>query len=124
VFTDFRDWLDYGEPEQVVLREWEADLSLEYEFRAFVHNGKVTVISQYDHYCVYPSLPKLKDKLQDMMLKLWQEVHPHVGEDSYVMDFAYLPSKDQMKVIEISPFLDCTGAALFRWSNDRYTDML
>ena len=54
VYNDMIDWLKYGEPEQIVLRQWEPELQLEYEFRAFIYKGKLTAISQYDHYCVYP----------------------------------------------------------------------
>jgi len=35
------------------------------------------------------------------------------------MDFAYLPKQDKVFVIEISPFLPCTGPALFHWTRDK-----
>src|SRR5690606_22993929 len=59
------------------------------------------------------------DQIRDGIVQLWQQIHPSVGEDSYVMDFAYLPSKDKFIMLEISPFLPCTGAACFNWSADR-----
>jgi hypothetical protein len=46
VFTDFHDWLLHGEPEQIVLRQFEPQLTLENEFRAFVCNGRLVAISQ------------------------------------------------------------------------------
>lgn len=52
------------------------------------------------------------------IVALWEEVHPHVGLESYCMDFAYLPASDTVIVIEMSPFLPCTGAALFNWTLD------
>ena len=66
VYSDMIDWLKYGEPEQIVLRQWEPELSMEYEFRAFVKNGALCAISQYDHYCVYPedTLHARKDHIQ------------------------------------------------------------
>lgn len=30
-------------------------------------------------------------------------------------DFAYLEKSDSVIVIELSPFLTCTGAAMFNW---------
>lgn len=30
VFTDLHDWIKWGEPDQVVLRKWEPELTLEY----------------------------------------------------------------------------------------------
>eukprot|EP00698_Gefionella_okellyi_P004160 TRINITY_DN13882_c0_g1_i1.p1 TRINITY_DN13882_c0_g1~~TRINITY_DN13882_c0_g1_i1.p1 ORF type:complete len:628 (+),score=112.34 TRINITY_DN13882_c0_g1_i1:40-1884(+) len=119
VFADMRDWLEYGEPEQVVLRDWEEDLTQEFEFRAYVHRGTVTALSQYDHYCVYPQLQSMKQHLQEVILAYWQQVHPHVGVDSYTMDFAYLPQSGRVVMVELSPFLTCTGAALFSWATER-----
>lgn len=49
VFTDCHDWLQWGEPEQVVLRQYEPQLALENEFRAFVSRGRITCISQVGH---------------------------------------------------------------------------
>ena len=59
-----------------------------------------------------------KEKIQKLILKKWEEVHPYVGEESYVIDFCYFPSKDEVTVIELSPFRTCTGAACFRWTNE------
>lgn len=67
LFTDLHDWLKWGEPEQVVLREWVPDMRLDYEFRAYVSKGRMTCLSQYDHYGVYEHLFPLKDKLQSMV---------------------------------------------------------
>jgi gamma-glutamylcyclotransferase (GGCT)/AIG2-like uncharacterized protein YtfP len=119
VFTDLHDWIRYGEPEQVVLRQWQPNMSLEYEFRCYVNHDQINAISQYDHYCVYPSLPEIKDMIQEKIMTLWAQVHPYVGESSYVIDFAYLVEEDRLIVIELSPFRTCTGAAMFSWAEDR-----
>ena len=95
-------------------------MTLEYEFRAFVCNDRLCAISQYDHFGVYPHLVALKHQIQDMIVAKWTEVHAHVAESSYVIDFAYLPScPPRVVVIEISPYLPCTGSALFRWTADK-----
>ena len=80
---------------QVVLRKWEPDLSLENEFRAFVYKGKLTAISQYDHYGVFPHLQPLKPIIEASIREQWQLMHDHVGEDTYCCDWAYLPSKGE-----------------------------
>ncbi|KAL6045761.1 Gamma-glutamylcyclotransferase family protein [Balamuthia mandrillaris] len=118
VYADLVDWLWHGEPEQVVLRRWEPELVLDLEFRAFVYEGLLTAISQYDHYCVYPRLFTMKEEIQRAILELWEQVHPCIGESSYVIDFGYLPQSKRCVVIELSPFLPCTGPALFSWSRD------
>src|SRR5690349_14762355 len=58
-----------------------------------------------------------------MIVALWNEAHPYVGEESYIMDFAYLASSHKMKMVEISPFLTCTGPALFKWTNDKCSSL-
>lgn len=117
VYSDMLDWLWFGEPEQVVLREWERELSVDYEFRCYVKDGRLNAISQYDHYCKYDHLFPRKAELERRIRTLWSEIHPHVGASSYGMDFGYLPEQDRLVMIELSPFLRCTGAHCFRWSN-------
>lgn len=93
-------------------------MTLDNEFRVFVSNGTITAISQYDHYSVYPHLHPLRSKLELKIREAWAEAHERMKEKSYVIDLAYLPSMDKMIVIELSPFLPCTGAALFSWKVD------
>ena len=114
-----RSDVSVGEPEQIVLRAWEPQLCLEYEFRAFVHGNKLNAISQYDHYAIYPNLPPEKPNFERMIRSQWERVHPLVGETSYIIDFAYLPDSDRMIVVELSPFRTCTGAACFSWLTER-----
>mmetsp|Transcript_20420 Transcript_20420/g.61012 ORF Transcript_20420/g.61012 Transcript_20420/m.61012 type:complete len:625 (+) Transcript_20420:36-1910(+) len=124
VYSDMLDWLWYGEPEQIVLRQWQPDLSLDFEFRLYVHEGRLTAISQYDHYTRYDHLFPLKEMLQQRMVALWEQIHPCVGVDSYGMDLVYLPASDQLRFLELSPFLRCTGAHCFRWGNPDDVDVL
>lgn len=118
VFVDLRDWLEFGEPEQVALRRWEPRLRYDYEFRLFVRHGKVTAISQYDHYAVYPHLHAMRDTIQKALLDFWAQIHTHVGETSYIMDLGYLQDNGTVVLVELSPFLRCTGPAMFRWEKD------
>lgn len=121
LYSDILDWVRYGEPEQICLREWSDDLLLENEFRVFVHEGRVTAISQYDHYTYLPALEPMKEFIKYGIEKLWKKIHVMIGSQNYVVDIAYLPSKpdgEDFIVIEFSPFLPCTGASLFNWGND------
>lgn len=83
-----------------------------------MYKGKLNAISQYDHYAIYPDLFPLKDMIKEKIFALWQDVHPKVKVESYVIDFAYLPKSDKVIVVEISPFLNCTGPAMFKWDKD------
>ena len=118
VFADLHDWLKYGEPEQIVLRKWEPQLTLKYEFRAFVYRNRITAISQYDHYAIYPELRDLRGAIQDKIQVLWRTLHSRLRCESYVADFAYLEDQQDVLLIELSPFLPCTGPALFSWTDD------
>eukprot|EP01083_Nonionella_stella_P023605 65323_1 len=46
VYTDLHDWIKYGEPEQIVFRVWQSELSLDYEFRCYIYNNRMTAISR------------------------------------------------------------------------------
>lgn len=118
-YTDMIDWKHYGEPEQLVFRKWEPELSYDYEFRVFICDNKITAISQYDHYAVYKHLFENKEKIKTSIIEFWNKVHTSVGEHSYVMDVGYFPKREECILIEVSPFLPCTGPALFHWKNDK-----
>ncbi len=136
VYSDMLDWIKYGEPEQVCLRQWDDALVLENEFRVFVFNNKITAISQYDHYTHFPSLVVNKDVILRGITHIWSQVHPKIGSSSYVVDVGYFPNRSESEdispkidqdsfqidpkfiVIEFSPFLPCTGASLFNWTSD------
>lgn len=131
VYSDMIDWIKYGEPEQICLRSWEDGMSMDFEFRVFVCQGRITAISQYDHYSYFPHLhnPQLKDHIQQGIVSLWQQVHSVIDLNSYVVDVAYIPTKaptmphadpaGKFVVVELSPFFPCTGAALFDWTKDK-----
>jgi gamma-glutamylcyclotransferase (GGCT)/AIG2-like uncharacterized protein YtfP len=119
LYSDLLDWIRFGEPEQICLRIWESDLTLDNEFRVFVCNNRMTAISQYDHYTFYPDLSSKKDFLFNGIYDLWTTVHPYIGLPTYVIDIAYLPKKGTFVVIELSPFSPCTGPACFHWQQDK-----
>ncbi len=109
----------------MVFRSWEPAMSYDLEFRVFVCSHAVTAISQYDHYGVYPHLAALQGRVQAAILAFWARMHPAVGLDRYVADFAFLPGAgggggggDRVVLIEISPFMTCTGSAMFSWRAD------
>merc|ERR1719354_288385 len=117
-YVDLQDWIDYGEPEQIVLREWLPEMTQDWEFRAYVSKGKLTCISQYEHYCYYPYLTQMKEKIQKMIQDKVSEVHNFVGNESYIVDFAYLHSTDSLILVELGPMLPCSGPHLFNWKRD------
>eukprot|EP00708_Paratrimastix_pyriformis_P003390 GAFH01002164.1.p3 GENE.GAFH01002164.1~~GAFH01002164.1.p3 ORF type:complete len:213 (-),score=75.09 GAFH01002164.1:56-694(-) len=94
---------------------------MDYEFRAWVSEGKLTAISSYDHYALYRHLGPQVAHIKELILAYWRQCHPHMPPEyhgTYVVDFGYLPQQDRVVLIELSPFLPCTGAALFHWKRD------
>ena len=87
------------------------------EFRVFVCENKMTAVSQYDHYACYPHLELQRAEILQAITDIWQPLHPHLGIDSYCLDVAYVPATKECVMIELSPFLACTGPALFSWSS-------
>lgn len=117
-FADLKDWTEFGEPEQLALRKWQPELTQDWEFRIFVHEGQLTGISQYEHYCHYPALEPSKGKLEAMIVAFWRRMHASVGAESYVADLGYLRSEDRLVLVELGPFLPCTGTSCFSWKHD------
>lgn len=119
VYADMIDWIKYGEPEQICLRDWSPEMSMDFEFRVFVCSDTITAISQYDHYSYYPHLSQHLDFLKEGIEVLWKKFHYRVGVGSYIFDVAYLSKSQSFVVIEFSPFFPCTGPALFNWTLDK-----
>lgn len=104
----------------VILREWQADLREDFEFRVFVANNKVTAISQYNPYCQYDSLCSLNKRglsnLTKRILDFVEKVDPNVGHKDYIIDVAI--KEDGIYIIELNPFAPSTSACLYSWESD------
>ncbi|KAL0492094.1 hypothetical protein AKO1_015865 [Acrasis kona] len=61
----------------------------------------------------------IKDQVRSLIIEKWSQVHQHIGQESYVIDFSYDPNKKTIVMIELSPFRTCTGTAMFSWSQDQ-----
>lgn len=117
VYLDLIDWKRFGGKEQIVLREWNPDLDYDNEYRAFVYNNKLTAITQYDHYGKYDEVIESKEIVEKMIQNFWHEqVKPRMKISDYIVDFGYV--NNSIILIELSPFLECTGASLYRWPLD------
>lgn len=118
VYYDLLDWIKYGGKEELCFREWDEGLTYGNEFRAFVYDKKLRVITQYDHFGKYDELITEKEKLKTMITEYWKEkISPLMKVDDYVIDFGYVD--DKIIMIELSPFRECTGTSLYRWDRDK-----
>lgn len=104
---------------KVAIRRWEPRLRQEYEFRAFVHAGALTAISQYNPYCFYPEQVADHDELLSTLERYWRErladvLAPQYA--SYVVDIAIL-ADGECAIIELNPFEPQTSGGLFVWED-------
>lgn len=104
----------------VVVREFAPWVDLEWEFRGFVCDGRLTAVSQYWDVLYCPGLASAKDcevLVRRMELFFRLHVQPVVLLKHYVIDFAV--TKDKVVVVELNPFGPTTGPSLFTWRQDR-----
>jgi len=114
----------------IIIREWNyIDPSM--EFRAFVHDGKLTAVSQYITVCYFENLVKHKKEIQQKIGKFFEEIREPLSKRyrSYVIDFGIVDDElrhhdeddheQVVKVIEINPFWHYAGPSLMNWEEDR-----
>lgn len=102
---------------QIVVREW-VDIPLSGEFRGFVANGNLNALSQYYSDCYFRELAENPEPTIQRMVEFFNTtIKPlAIPYDRYIMDFAVTPEK--VWVVEINPFGENTGCALFNWKAD------
>jgi D123 len=137
VFVDLLLALDNHELEDdewsvnVIVREWDARVRDDYEFRGFVCENSLRALSQYNHYCYLPHVVHEREAISVAIRSFWEKVHPLVQLSEYVMDFAVLQPERraeeekegkagelQVRIVELNPYATSTGASLFNWSRD------
>ena len=110
------------------------------EFRCFVHQRRLTAISQYFARCFFEELQAQRAELQSRLERFVGERIGEIKLDSYIMDVAVLPAGYQHSwphreqdtfndrdnvhaatrelIIELNPFARTTGGCLFDWEVD------
>ena len=125
---DLRHYCEEGGKNlQVVIREWFS-FEVQHEFRAFVYQGKLTAITQYNEMCYFPELVQHQEDIGRFMIETVQrDVLPAIQSlDSLVIDIILSRSDSGewlLKIVEINPFAEFAGTGLFSWENDKLTLM-
>eukprot|EP00703_Trepomonas_sp_PC1_P002054 JAP94552.1 Putative cell division cycle protein [Trepomonas sp. PC1] len=114
-------------PEKIILRPWDQNIwdnRDKNEHRVFVHNNKITAISQYDCYNNHNfsrfriSYPLIIEHIKEIQ----HQVETAFKLQSYVIDvFVGEPEQYVVQFIEINPFgmeSPC-GSCLFHWVDDQ-----
>lgn len=115
--------------QHIIIREW-IDIPIQFEFRAFVYDNKLTAVSQYFNNAYFPELIECKEKILKLIQDLFDKVSPIVGINppEYVLDIGVLVNEEKAYVIELNPFGKPngmgTGTCLFDNSNPTDLDIL
>jgi len=108
---------------RIFIRKWDDRVRDDYEFRGFVYQGKLTALSQYNHYCVFPYLMEQKDMLCSLMFDFFDTVKDKILLENYIIDFCVLfkegDEEMEVMVVELNPFERSTGSCLFCWRQDK-----
>src|SRR3989338_7709884 len=85
----------------------------QHQFRCFVHNSKLTAVTQYFDWIYDPELAALKEHIGKLLVEFFEEhVRPAVAMESYVYD-VYLAKSQTMLLIEFNPFSKGISPGLF-----------
>jgi len=91
--------------EHIVLRKWY-DIPIEFEFRGFVYDNKLTGLCQYYSEILFPVLVENKQKIQTLVLDFFELIKDKlpIEPKEYVIDFVVDIEKNRVLVVEINPF--------------------
>lgn len=118
----------------LVVREFRT-FPVELEFRGFVHNRKLTALTQYNEFCHFSVLSSLYKDIVARIQKDFDGFMQKIPLDSYVVDFVLATAKEDQSdenkrlllplsdykvwIIELNPLAEFAGAGLFDWLVDK-----
>jgi hypothetical protein len=106
------------------VRRWE-EMGVEFEFRCFVFQGRMTAISQYHHLCFFPCLAESSEVKEAMCARLLAYYEEHLQGPlsskfrDFVVDLGVTTADGRVVVIELNPFLETTDSCCFSWNKER-----
>jgi len=103
---------------KLVVREF-VQIPIEMEFRGFVYKGQLNAVSQYYSDCFFSNLLEKKTIITQRIQEFFKNVKSKISYDNYIIDFVVL--EDSIKIIEMNPYTEKTGSALFNWNQDKNT---
>ena len=93
LITDI-EYPDFFKSKLVVRKFVPVDISM--EFRAFVSQGKITALSQYESGLYFRKLAAKKDTIQNEILALFEKIKDKIKLKSYVIDLAIVDDKGKV----------------------------
>lgn len=91
--------------QHIVIRRW-VDVPIQYEFRAFVYNNKLTALSQYYNHAYFADIVENKSKILQLVQDLFHSVRDllNIYPPEYVLDVAVQLNEGRAYIIELNPF--------------------
>jgi hypothetical protein len=100
----------------ICVRQWR-DVDAAREFRAFIHNGRLTACSQYCYYQCFPELVRDREELGQRIQHFFERrVLPAFPYKDAIVDLHV--SDDNIEIIELSPYSHSVGACMFSWKTE------
>eukprot|EP01103_Thecamoeba_quadrilineata_P004888 TRINITY_DN14762_c0_g1_i1.p1 TRINITY_DN14762_c0_g1~~TRINITY_DN14762_c0_g1_i1.p1 ORF type:complete len:405 (+),score=31.59 TRINITY_DN14762_c0_g1_i1:1199-2413(+) len=102
-------------PVLLVLRRW-VEIEPAFEFRGFVHNKKLTALSQYYSLFFFPELLPLKDQIQKFIQDYFKaNILSKVSHDYYCIDFAFVRKILPTSISNSTLYSDFNKSELSKW---------
>ena len=111
---------------EVLVREWD-DIDPACEVRAYVMNGRVTAMGQYQMTYFVPFFldGHFRESMQSAIFALIDQILPHLPFKDFAIDFAPLQSDhSKIQIIEINPPPPMAGTPMFQWADEEDRSIL
>eukprot|EP01113_Clastostelium_recurvatum_P030862 TRINITY_DN3797_c0_g1_i2.p1 TRINITY_DN3797_c0_g1~~TRINITY_DN3797_c0_g1_i2.p1 ORF type:complete len:260 (+),score=67.71 TRINITY_DN3797_c0_g1_i2:269-1048(+) len=102
----------------LVLREWNASIKPEWEFRVFVIQGRLTAATQYSNIVYVPEIAQQKDEIKECIMSFWEKVQGNIRTPHYTIDLALSPDLKEVVIVEINGPPPSAGTSLYDWNKD------
>eukprot|EP00026_Physarum_polycephalum_P009263 Phypoly_transcript_09379.p1 GENE.Phypoly_transcript_09379~~Phypoly_transcript_09379.p1 ORF type:complete len:451 (+),score=72.02 Phypoly_transcript_09379:18-1370(+) len=119
VFAELRGSTKDSIPMSIILREWDAKIHPEWEFRVFIFNNRLTAATQYTDILYVPEMAEKKAEIKEFIQNYWEKVKSSIKCDTYTMDLAIDPSLQSAIIVELNGPPPSAGCSLFNWKDPK-----
>jgi hypothetical protein len=112
----------FGIDSKIMLREFQENLPVEYEFRCFIYNSHITAISQYNQGFIKEFQSKeYQQFIVERITTFYKSIKDRFPYVDCTMDIVFL-NQDEIKIIEFNGFgiEQNVGGCLYNWFQDFY----
>lgn len=103
--------------QQIIVRKYY-ETKPEFEFRAFVVNGKMTALTQYFSSVYVEEVKIQKSQIEKQIRTCFEQVQKTLNtSENYSIDFTF-GRDEKVYIIELNPFSEQTAPGLFNWRQD------